>query len=942
MLTCTILPHCFSNVLHSLFLLLSFLHGVIITSSVPSKIGSGYRLISIQQTPDGALLGRLQVKHPNDIYGPDIPFLQLFVKHETEDRLRVHITDAEKQRWEVPYDLIPRQQPPARTATTTSNYNNLIMGVQDYSTSGGELIFSYEQDPFSFSVSRKSDGQILFDSKSEESGPFGPMSFKDQYLEISTKLPEEASASASSLYGLGESTRPSGIKLNPGESYTLYVSDATASEVNIGLCGAHPVYMDLRNLNGKAYAHGVLLLSSNGMDVFYRGSSLTYKAIGGVFDFYFFAGPTPLSVVDQYTSLIGRPAPMPYWAFGFHQSKWGYRNLTTVEDVVENYKKARIPLDVIWSDDDYMDLHKDFTLSPVNYPLQQLTSFLDKIHSIGMKYVVIVEPGISTNSTYGVLQRGFDNDVFLKHNGRPVLGQVWAGPVHFPDYLNPKTVSWWNDEIRAFLQKVPAVDGLWLDMNEPVTFCFGDCKSPEQSGRPCPANERFWECCLDCEAVTTTRWDDPPYKINVTGSQQPLGRFTVAASTVHYNGVLEYNAHNLYGLTQTIATHKALLDVRDTRRPFVLSRASFVGLGKYAAHWSGDNKATWDDLKYSITTMLNFGIFGVPMMGSDICGFYPAPTEELCNRWIELGAFYPFARDHSNVASPSQELYLWESVAESARNALGFRYKLLPYLYTLNYEAHTTGAPIARPLFFSFPNYSECYGLSTQFLLGGSVMVSPVLEEGKTQVNALFPPGSWYDMFNMSNVIKSKGEYHVLEAPLHVVNVHVYQNTILPMQQGGLISKDARMTPFNIVVTFPVGAREAKAKGNLFIDNDDLPEMKLGNGGESSYIEFHANLSYGWVKLWTEVEEGEYALSQGLVIEKVIVLGLDGRKGPLDLRFYGDDLSATTSKMHARSSEQIVVESGDGNSSGETTMVEVSGLEIPIAKKFCMVFHIGS
>ncbi|CAN1137851.1 Alpha-xylosidase 1 [Linum perenne] len=919
------MPHCFSNMLP--FLLLLCFNGAVTSSSssVPSKIGNGYRLISIQQTPDGALLGQLQVKQPNDIYGPDIPLLQLFVKQEIEDRLRVHITDAEKQRWEVPYDLLPRQHPPTKTAAQ--------LGVQDSSTTSGELIFNYTEDPFSFSVTRKSDGETLFNSRSEESDPFGSMVFKDQYIEISTKLPEEAS-----LYGLGESTRPSGIKLKAGESYTLYVSDAMASEVNIPLCGSHPVYMDLRDVKGEeAHAHGVLLLNSNGMDVFYRGTSLTYKIIGGVLDFYFFAGQTPLRVVDQYTSLIGRPAPMPYWAFGFHQSKWGYKDISVVEEVIEKYNKAQIPLDVIWSDDDYMDLHRDFTLSPVNYPLQRLTSFLDKIHNSGMKYVVIVEPGISTNSTYGVHQRALENDVYIKHNGRPVLGQVWAGPVHFPDYLNPKTVSWWIDEIHGFLQKVP-VDGLWLDMNEPLTFCFGECKSPEESGRPCPGDGPFWVCCLNCDqTVARTRWDDPPYKINVRGSQQPLDVYTIALSAVHYNGVLEYDAHSLYGLTQSIATHKALLDLRGTR-PFVLSRASFVGLGKYAAHWTGDNHATWDDLKYSIPTMLNFGIFGVPMIGSDICGFYPAPTEELCNRWIELGAFYPFSRNHANVASPSQELYLWDSVAESSRIALGMRYKLLPYLYTLNYEAHTTGAPIARPLFFSFPNYKECYGLSTQFLLGSGLMVSPVLEKGKTQVNALFPPGSWYNMFNMSQVINlKKGGFYTLDAPLHVINVHVYQNTIMPMQRGAMVSKDVRMTPFTLVVTFPVGAIEGEAKGNLFIDNDELPEMKVGNG-QSTYVEFHANVSYGWVKLWSEIQEGEFALSKGLVIEKVMVLGLDGRKGPLDLRFYGVDVSATTSKVQMRSLRQMIVESDDG-ASRESTMVEVSGLEIPIGKSFGMVFH---
>ncbi|KAJ6429778.1 hypothetical protein OIU84_021222 [Salix udensis] len=677
------------------------------SSSTPTKIGKGYRLISIEETPGGGIVGVLQVKQKNNIYGPDIPLLQLHVKHETQDRLRVHITDAEKQRWE------------------------------EYS--GSELIFSYIADPFSFAVKRKSNGQTLFNSSSGGSESFGEMVFKDQYLEISTQLPKDAS-----LYGLGENTQPHGIKLYPGDPYTLYTTDISAINLNADLYGSHPVYMDLRKVKGKADAHAVLLLNSNGMD---------------------------------YTSLIGRPAPMPYWAFGFHQCRWGYHNLSVVEDVVENYKKARIPLDVIWNDDDHMDGHKDFTLNPNNYPRPKLLAFLEKIHSIGMKYIVIIDPGIGVNSSYGVYQRGIADDVFIKYEGEPYLAQVWPGAVNFPDFLNPKTVDWWGDEIRRFHELVP-VDGLWIDMNEASNFCSGLCKIPK--------------------------------------GKVPIGYKTIATSAAHYNGVLEYDAHSVYGFSQSIATHKALQGL-EGKRPFILSRSTYVGSGKYAAHWTGDNQGTWEDLKYSISTMINFGIFGVPMVGSDICGFYPAPTEELCNRWIEVGAFYPFSRDHANFYSPRQELYQWDSVAESARTALGMRYRILPYLYTLSYEAHTTGAPIARPLFFSFPDYTECYGLSTQFLLGSGLMISPVLEQGKSQVKALFPPGSWYSVFDMTQVITSEGgQYVTLDAPLHVVNVHLHQNTILPMQQGGMISKEARMTPFSLVVTFPAGASDGKAAGETF------------------------------------------------------------------------------------------------------------------------------
>ncbi|KAK8482798.1 hypothetical protein V6N11_024245 [Hibiscus sabdariffa] len=920
------------NVLLVLVLFFYGGHSSSSSSSVPTKIGKGYRLIFAEETTDGGFIGHLQVKQKNSIYGSDIPILQLYVKHETEDRLRVHITDAEKQRWEVPYNLLPREQPPALKQTIGRSRKNPITVSE---IAGSELIFSYTADPFSFAVKRKSNGQTLFNSSSYGSDSFGEMVFKDQYLEISTQLPKDAS-----LYGLGENTQPHGIKLYPNDPYTLYTTDVSAINLNTDLYGSHPVYMDLRNVGGEPFAHAVLLLNSNGMDVFYRGNSLTYKVIGGVFDFYFFSGPSPLGVVDQYTSFIGRPAPMPYWSLGFHQCRWGYHNLSVVEDVVENYRKAEIPLDVIWNDDDHMDGHKDFTLNPVNYPRPKLLAFLDKIHSRGMKYIVIIDPGIGVNSSYGVYQRGLANDVFIKYDGEPYLAQVWPGAVNFPDFLNPKTVAWWGDEIRRFHELVP-VDGLWIDMNEASNFCSGKCKIPK--GKQCPSGTGpGWICCLDCKNITKTRWDNPPYKINASGLQVPIGFKTIATSAVHYNGVLEYDAHSIYGFSQSVATHKALQGL-EGKRPFILSRSTYVGSGRYAAHWTGDNKGTWEDLKYSITTVLNFGIFGVPMVGADICGFYPAPTEELCNRWIEVGAFYPFSRDHANYYSPRQELYQWKTVAKSAQNALGLRYKLLPYLYTLNYMAHTSGAPIARPLFFSFPAYKECYGLSTQFLLGSSLMVSPVLEQGKTSVKALFPPGSWYSMFDMTQTIVSKGQYFTLDAPLNVVNVHLYQNTILPMQQGGMISKEARMTPFTLIVTFPAGASEAQAKGNLYLDNDELPKMKLGSG-YSTYVDLYATVKEGSVKIWSEVQEGKFALEQGWKIEKVTVLGLGGSVGTSGLEINGSPVAPGGSDIELSSAEQMHLQDDDEDGQGKkkSLMVEISGMNLYVGKNFDISMTMGT
>ena len=124
-----------------------------------------------------------------------------------------------------------------------------------------------------------------------------------------------------------------------------------------------------------------------------------------------------------------------------------------------------------------------------------------------------------------------------------------------------------------------------------------------------------------------SKYNNPPYVLKVLGDS--LNSKTICASSKQYISI-HYNLHNLYGHYEAIATNHAIREIIKNKRPFVLTRSSFAGTGAFAAHWSGDNRAYWEDLYYSIPIMLNFNMFAISFVGSDICGFSGDTTEELC------------------------------------------------------------------------------------------------------------------------------------------------------------------------------------------------------------------------------------------------------------------------------------------------------------------------
>ncbi|XP_033109455.1 maltase-glucoamylase, intestinal-like [Anneissia japonica] len=675
-----------------------------------------------------------------------IDIVVLDIEFQTENRLRIKFYDSKKRRFEVPMDMPVKPN----TAPEATTYDVQIV-----------------ENPFNVKVIRKSSKEVVWDMS------IGPLYFEDQFLQLSTRLP------STSVFGFGETEQPSFMHDLNWKTWGFFSRDQPPSTGN--MYGVQPFYMCLEN---DFNAHGVLLLNSNAMDVVLQPApALTYHTIGGVLDFYLFFGTSPENVIQEYTSAIGRSYLPPYWALGFQLSRYDYGSLDEVKIVVDGMRKYGIPHDIQYADIDYMERQLDFTVSADRYA--GFKEYVDQVKEEGTRYITILDPAISANETTGTYppyEKGVEMDVFIKdEQGDIAYGKVWpdypniiVDPTKdwdyqtehyrayaaFPDFVKNSTKEWWIEQIRNLYNNEFKFDGLWIDMNEPASFVEGSVNG-------CSENEL----------------DVPPYKPAIYGER--LADKTLCMNFQQHRTETEmsnhYNMHSLYGWSQTPVTLQAVRLVTG-KRSFVVTRSTYVGSGKYSGHWLGDNTSIWPHLHKSIIGMLDFSLFGVSYTGADICGFFEDTTEELCARWMQLGAFYPYSRNHNGKGWARQDPpFFGAKFANNSRKILHTRYELLPFLYTLHYESNTLGNTVVRPLLHEFTNDVLTHTIDRQFLWGPSLLISPVLDQGEETVNVYFPEASiWYDFFTGERL---NSGYQVLDAPIDVINLHVRGGYILPTQE---------------------------------------------------------------------------------------------------------------------------------------------------------------
>ncbi|VDM46565.1 unnamed protein product, partial [Toxocara canis] len=599
---------------------------------------------------------------------------------------------------------------------------------------------------YSFTIKRGS-GKWIWDTS------IGGMLFADQYIQIATLLPSDK------IYGFGENVHKT-LKhsFDAYKTWGMFARHQSSDLVNVStghnLYGVHPFYLGLESDNK---AHGVLIWNSNAQEVTTAvGPHLVYRTIGGMLDIYFFPGPKPEQVIQQYQMLIGTPFLPAYWALGFQLGGNNFKTLSDLQAAVNRTTANKMPLDVIHAGIDYMDRYKDFT---IGQSWIGLNDYAKELHTNGLTLTLVVDPTVQADSS--AFQRALEQDVGFIEWPQTELVQTEVNQIHplaketkimfgigrsdrhvaFPDFLDPlnKTTAWWMDEIKQ-LHFTANFDGVWLDMNEPANL--GADKHRHSKW------DRKQLAPLKCPLTgLNAHFDVPPYQtanVYQWGFENVLSTKTLCMlATTSRNKTRFYDTKNLYGLSQTIATQTAI-NYATAKRGLVVSRSTFPSSGHYAGHWIDGTIGRWEDLRTSLIAIQEFNMFGIPYVGSNvhtICNSDVA--DELCIRWQQLGAFQSLSRYHNgNIGAPYNP-----KVLEAIRQANLFRYQYLPYLYSLHFNASMKGGSVLRPVFFEFPDDKNTHDLGYQFMWGSAVMVVPAVYPGQNTVSGYLPTGAiWYSL----------------------------------------------------------------------------------------------------------------------------------------------------------------------------------------------------
>lgn len=608
-----------------------------------------------------------------------------------------------------------------------------------------------------------------------------------------------------SLYGTGEAA---GQLLRNGRKITAWNTDAYGyGDDAPSLYKSHPWVLAVR-ADGTSF--GVLA------DTTYRcvidtaatnADEIRFVADGPSFPVIIIEGSTPQDVVKELARLTGKMELPPIWAIGYHQCRYSYYPESQVREIASNFRERDIPCDIIWFDIDYMEGFRVFTFNRQHFPDPKLLN-ADLLKQ-GFHNVWMIDPGLKSRDDnspnesteaiealspelkakrqaelefYNAIRDSGSkaNAYVTRADGSVYEGEVWPGFCFYPDYTQPRVRAWWGPLYQNFMAQ--GTSGVWNDMNEPAVFNVPTKTMPE-------TNVHLGDAAM----------------IKPNGKAQ--GEQSAKGDHARY--------HNVYGMLMIKGSRDGIMAANPEKRPFVLSRASYIGGQRYGASWSGDNSANWYHLETSVPMVLNMGLSGQPYYGPDIGGFAGNGDSKLYQRWIGFGAMFPFCRGHTGKDAIQKEPWAFgPQVEETSRLALQRRYRLIPYYYTLFHEATQNGMPVMRPTFFADPTDPALRSEDDSFLIGDGLLVAIDAVPDRSRVGAM-PKGIWrpFDFeapTGTKNTLKGRDSQDP-ELP----RMFIKGGTIIPSGPVQEFVGEKPLDPLTLIVSLDA---EGKAVGSLYED----------------------------------------------------------------------------------------------------------------------------
>ena len=629
--------------------------------------------------------------------------LKFEITLECDKYLHFYVTDKNNERWE-----------PLKPCDEYIEYKSTCSREKTLKDFGLEISEDPEK-PFYLSLTNKESGELIFTTENTD------FIFCDIFISFAGLF------SSNDVYGFGE--RYHQLKLGDGK-FTMWPNDTSGIHQDTGeggynAMGIHPLGF---HRTAKHSYVGLLFNNINAQDLviksnYVEGNNhvlLEHRTIGGVIDYYITLNDSPENALVSIHDIIGHPTLPPYWSVGFHQCRWGYSNDMDIRYVYQNYTKYELPVDTFWGD---IDILKDYRIFTLSNSFSGLPKLINDLHSNNYHFVPIVDIGFPMNDEDEFYKRGKEANAFIKSNytKQDLISHVWPGRAVFPDFFLDQGVELWKYGMETYYQIIK-YDGLWLDMNEPAMTDVDTI----YRGERLPDGYTFDPKYNYYEYIPYI----PGYRdehATITGKTLSENSYS---SLINENKFLYgYNFKPMMSYLQNKNTNKNLASLG--KRPFILSRSTALGSGKFNFHWLGDNFSTYGDMKNGLNGIFQFQIYGIPMTGDDICGFIWESSDKLCARWMSLGAFFPFSRSHNFIGNRGQEPYAYGEDSytfKSSKNALRTRYSLIRYYYTKLFKVSIgEKGSFFRPLYFEYYEDDNTHeNMDESFMIGDTFLIYPV------------------------------------------------------------------------------------------------------------------------------------------------------------------------------------------------------------------------